>query len=107
MQHQKIEKMNTDFHTWNPHLGGRELTTEIVRLVPIALGHTQLVCSSMAISLEHLHQCTLEQILDEEKHLLCRFVGRKWFWINIFTHFQLLLLLIKLINWLAELVWWV
>ncbi len=32
-----------------PHLGGNELTTEIVRLVPIALGHTQLVRLSMAI----------------------------------------------------------
>jgi hypothetical protein len=32
-----------------PHLGGHKLTTEIVRLVPIALGHTQSVCSSMAI----------------------------------------------------------
>jgi len=55
-----------------PHLGGHELTTEIVRLVPTALGHIPNWHVRQWQSLEHLHQCTLQQILDEEKHLLCR-----------------------------------
>jgi hypothetical protein len=43
------KKEHSFAHLKKPHLGGHKLTTEIVRFVPIALGHTQLVCLWMEI----------------------------------------------------------